>query len=134
MSVWLRVVAIGGVAIVAFDTLAAVASKLAGFPYGYATVGSWLIYFGVGYFAAKASSSVRRAALAAGIVGAVEATLGWGVSWLIGPGQPPGSSDQVPVALTLGVTIIIVIATASAIGAIGGLLGKRRLAGGEAAP
>lgn len=85
VSPWLRVVAIGGVAVVVFDAVAATASKLAGFPYGNAAIGSWVIYFAVGYFAVKATNSIRKAALAGAIAGAIEATLGWGVSWMIAP-------------------------------------------------
>ncbi len=129
MSEWLRVVIIGSVIVVAFDAAASIASSWLGFPYTYATAGSWLIYFGVGYVAAGATRSVGRAALAAGIVGSIEATLGWAVSWVIGPGRPPEGSSY-----TLGslvVAVPLVVAVASVIGSIAGVIRTRRPANAQ---
>ena len=126
MNPWQRVVVIGSVAILAFDIVASFASRLTGFPYIYASVGSWLLYAGVGYFAAKATGLVGRAALAAGMVGFVESTLGWGLSRVIGAAPPP--SPDLPLVVTLAVTSVLVVVIASAIGAVGGVVGKRQAA------
>jgi len=45
------------------------------------------------------------AALAGATVGAVDATLGWAVSWMIGPGVPPPGSAPVVVLLTM-ITVV----------------------------
>jgi hypothetical protein len=130
---WQRIVVIGAVAILAFDIVASFASRLTGFPYIYASVGSWLIYAGVGYFAAKVTGLVGRAALAAGMVGFVESTLGWGVSRVIGPVAPDPSPD-LPLVVTLAVTSVLVVVIASAIGAVGGVVGKRQAGSESSAP
>ena len=81
-----RIVVFGLIAVVAFDVLASLASRKLSFWYGYATIGSWLIYVTVGLLAGRVAS-VRAATAAGAAVGFVEATLGWAISWLIGPGR-----------------------------------------------
>jgi hypothetical protein len=78
---------------------------------------------------------VGRAALASGIVGAVESTLGWGLSLLLGAGGPiPDNVLKTPfLALGLVVMVFTVTFTASVCGAVGGWIGKRRLASGRPA-
>src|SRR5882757_4191122 len=89
----LRSVAGGVAAILLFDLVASVASRALPFPYVRATAGSYAIYFLIGLLVARTagSSPVRAAAIAAGIAGLAEASLGWAISWQIGPGRlPPG--------------------------------------------
>lgn len=131
MNAWQRVVSIGAVTIVAFDAIASAASKALGFPYAHAIYGEMLIYLAVGYFAARSTGNVGRAALAAGMVGAVEGTLGWWASWIIGPGRLPGNPSGVEFALELAWGFVFVVGIASVVGAIAGLAGRRRVLGGE---
>jgi hypothetical protein len=127
MNAWVRVVSIGAITIVAYDVVASFASRGLGFRYANATYGSWIILFSVGYFAARATGSIRRAGTAAAIVGAVEATLGWWLSWTIGAAQlPPGTSSDVLV-FAVAVTIFVVVVTAALIGVIAGVVGRRRV-------
>jgi hypothetical protein len=129
MNPWLRIVVIGAVSLLAFNVVAAFSSKFTGIPYSYAMIGSALIYLGVGYFAARATDSVGMAALAAGIVGLFEGTLGWRLSSMIGPVVPPEPLGDDPIrAFALVVTVALVAAIAVAIGAVGGMIGRRRLA------
>lgn len=117
-SSW-RIVLMGAIAILLFDALASLASRTLKFPYVYATVGSWLIYAGVA-FAAGQRASVPSAVVDTLLVGFVEATLGWRMSWLIGPGRTPSgvvTASQVVRAL------VVVLGTAAIIGAVAGAAG-----------
>jgi hypothetical protein len=116
-----RIVVFGLIAVVAFDALAAVASRRLSFWYPYATIGSWLIYATVGLLAGRAAS-VRAAAATGAALGFVEATLGWAISWLIGPGRV--SLDMYAVGI-VALVIVVVTLVGAGIGALGGLAGCR---------
>src|SRR5205085_2253381 len=81
--------AAGCVAIVAFDVLASIASRVLGFPYSRASVGSYFIYLAIGFIAARAAESDRAktGAATAAVAGLAEASIGWAASWALGPGQ-----------------------------------------------
>jgi hypothetical protein len=79
---------IGSTSVVVYDAVASVASTALGFRYGLASIGSLALYAAIGAFAARTKS--RSFSLAAGaIAGLSDATAGWGILWLIGPGRPP---------------------------------------------
>ena len=78
---------VGAFAALAFDTIGSLASRAFDFKYESLFIGSWLLYIGVGFFAARGSSFLFGV-LAGGFVALVEATLGWYISWVIGPGRP----------------------------------------------
>lgn len=103
-KVW-TIVSFGALAVLVFDTAASFASKGLGFPYGYASIGSVLIYAMVGYFAFRQGGLVRAVG-AAILVELVDATLGWFISWQIGPGALP--TDQVT-PLIIAITIVTVL-------------------------
>jgi hypothetical protein len=109
-----RLVSWGALAIVVFDLLASVASRTIGFRYGYTTVGSWLIYAAVGFMIGR-RADVGAAALGVAIIAVVEATIGWAVSWAIGPGRPPNGTPGIGVLAT---TVVLVAATGATIGAL----------------
>jgi hypothetical protein len=79
----------------------------------YATVGSWLIYAGVA-FAAAQRASLPTAVVDTMLVAFVEATLGWRISWLIGPGRTPSGTVT---ASQLARALIFVLGAAAIIGA-----------------
>ncbi len=83
-------IAICVAAVVLFDAVASFASKYLGVPYVAASLGSFLIYGITGYFAGRLASPAH-AAMAGAIVGLSESTIGWYVSWMIGPGRPTNS-------------------------------------------
>ena len=98
-----------------FDTVASVGSLVLGFPYAKASFGSFLIYLSVGFWAARIKS--RPFSLLVGLVaGLADATLGWGVSWVLGLGSlPPGSftASQLAVAGASAVFAAVVLASNS---------------------
>ena len=129
----IRVVVLGSAAVLIFDILASLASRQFGFAYARASVGSYLIYLAIGFFAARASASnaVGVAAVVAGIAGLVDASVGWVVSWALGPGRLP---NGLQLTLARWVTAaVFVVALAAALGAVGGGLADRRSASKEAA-
>lgn len=98
-----RVLFFASIALVLFDAIAALASESLGFSYGSAVYGSYLIYGLTGFFAARIGGT--RAAIIAGVaLGLVDATIGWGVSWLIGPGKP-----AIDTALTIWMWLVVAI-------------------------
>jgi hypothetical protein len=117
--VW-RLASWGALAIVVFDLLASVASRTIGFRYSYATVGSWLIYAAFGFMIGR-RVNVGAASLGVAIIALVEATIGWAVSWAIGPGRPPNGIPSIGV---LAITVVLVTATGAIIGALAGVLAR----------
>jgi hypothetical protein len=121
----IRVAVLGAAAVVTFDILASLASRRFGFAYARASFGSYLIYLGIGFFAARvsASNAIGVAALVAGIAGLIDASIGWAVSWALGPGRLP-ETVQLGVARWVS-TALIVVVFAAAVGALGGIAGRR---------
>ena len=116
MSPFLKVLLGCAVAVVAFDAAASAASRRLGFAYTSAAAGSWAIYAAVGFVAGR-HGGLRAAALAGAATGLVDATLGWYVSWRIGPGRVPGGLTPRQ-WLSAAVTVTLL---AAAVGAVGGL-------------
>lgn len=119
-----RIVFGGIIAILLFDLIASIASRQLGFSYAWATIGSFTIYLVSGYIAAKSHARpIQAAAFVAAIVGLVEASVGWWISWQIGVGRPVDGKE-----LTVGswLTIaVFVTAFAAVLGAFGGFVGRR---------
>lgn len=130
MNTPVRVALLGAAAIVAFDLLASLAAREIGFSYARASIGSYIIYFAIGFFAARASgaSPLRAAAIAGAAGGAIDATIGWAVSWIVGPGRLPHGA-QLTVSRWLIVAIFVTV-LAACLATLGGLAGRR---GGSAA-
>lgn len=127
MSYQAKVVLSGIVIVLAFDVAASLASRGFGFAYARTSFGSYLLYTGIGYFAARgaATSPVMTAGLAAAIAGLADASLGWAISWKLGPGQLLEGIALTPARWAA--TAIIVVALAAAVGAIGGVVGRRQV-------
>ena len=122
MPYHLRIAVVGAVAVLGFDAAMAFAARRYGFDYTRGIVGSLLIYLAVGYFAARQGGPLMNAAVAGAIVGFIDASIGWAVSYWIGPGRDPR------VQLTPGVwvsTAVFVILLAGGCAAVGGAIGKR---------
>ena len=115
MSQFWKIVSLGVVAVLVFDTAASFASKGLGFSYGYASIGSVLIYAMVGYFAYR-QWGVGRAVGAAVLVELVDATLGWFISWQIGPGALPTDQVSTPIIATTLVFVFIFAVLCALIG------------------
>src|SRR6185369_17137375 len=112
------IVLYGVIAILLFDAAASTAAKALGFWYPYATIGSWVIYSATGALAARVAS-MDKAALAGAVVGFVESTFGWAVSWMIGPGRPDGQLARG----NIFVAVVLVTLVATGIAWLGGVVG-----------
>jgi len=122
MVPWVRIAVFGAVAVVCFDVIAAGASRVTGIPYGWATLGSWLLYAWIGFLAARAApgAPLRAAALSGLILGLTDASAGWAASWAIGPGRIAGGLTT---SRWLG-TAIFVAVLAVGVATLGGLAGR----------
>ncbi|MEP7002089.1 MAG: hypothetical protein ABI969_16490 [bacterium] len=120
--VWITV--IGAFAVILFDAIASIASRALGFPYARASVGSYFLYLAIGFAAGRhaATSRARSGAIAAAIAGFADVSVGWAVSWQIGPGRPP-SGMITPMQWWL--VAVFVLLFAAAIGFFGGVVGAR---------
>lgn len=114
-----QVGSIGAFAAILFDILAAFASLNFNINYVWFSFGSFLIYTIVGFFGAK-YNGVGIAILLAGFAGFIDSTLGWYISWIIGPGK----SEIELNFLSIFITIILVTITASLFGLIGSWLSR----------
>jgi hypothetical protein len=114
----LRVIALGALGVVAWDTVAAIAARALSFPYVWASVGSWGLYLWIGYAAAAPPRGIGAAAGSAAAVALVDATIGWTISWQLGPGRPPEDLERVPALLS---AVLIVVVTMAILGSLGGL-------------
>src|SRR5262245_18273544 len=116
----LTVLALGGIAVIVFDVLMSLVSRRFRVPYGAMVAGSYSIYFLVGYFAARttATNALGVAALTTALVGLIDASAGWAVSWALGPGRAPEGRLSIPAWMA---TAVMVVALAGALGFVGGL-------------
>ena len=110
-----KIVRLGVLAVLTFDTVASFASVGFGFPYEYAAVGSVLIYGTVGYVVFR-RLGLLSAVGAALLVEVVDATLGWYISWQIGPGALPAEQTTTAVIATTIVFVLIFAAVCAVIG------------------
>lgn len=118
MSSWAEITTSGALAVVVFDAIAAFASRKMEVPYGWATVGSWILYAGFGYLAARAHpiTPVQAALLTGVALGVTDATAGWATSWAIGAGRVA----ELTIAKWL-LTAISVAGIAAGVAALGGV-------------
>jgi len=87
------VIAIGCIAVLVFDLLGATASRYLGFRYARLVPGSTAIYTATSVVAGRFGPA-WVGIIAGATVAFVEATIGWGISWWIGPGRPPSVLSQ----------------------------------------
>ena len=122
MAPWWRITLLGCGAVLLFDAVASLASRATGIAYGWASVGSFALYFWVGFAVARATAdaSLSNSLLAGAALGATDATVGLLISWLLGPGRDAG-----PLTLNRWITLVtVVVLTALAFAAVGGLFGR----------
>ena len=117
-------VLLGIAAVLVLDTVGSVASlrfrfqyaRLAPISYGLWTVSGLLAAHSAG---ADTSRAAIFGALAGGLVALTEATVGWWISWRLGPGQP--TPAHATTALIRRVVVLVAVRGA-ALGAIGGIV------------
>lgn len=117
MKHFFLILLIGVSAVVAFDIVGSLASRSFNFAYQWLTIGSFLIYAGVG-FAASKYNSLLFAPLTGAIMSFVDSTLGWYISWIIGPGRPAMEMDSTAIIST----VIFVTLIGAVIGFVSGLV------------
>jgi hypothetical protein len=117
MQAIILILVVGVVAVLMLDTIGSIASRRFGFQYGSLSILSWVLGIGTGFFAAR-YGSLSLSLLIGGIVAFIDATLGWYISWIIGPGRP---KNRITAAL-IAKTVLIVTLTGAALGFVGGLL------------
>ncbi|QQS42119.1 MAG: hypothetical protein IPM63_04015 [Acidobacteriota bacterium] len=115
-----KFVGVGALVVLAFDTAAALASARFGFSYSFAIVGSILIYSSIGFLAFR-QWGLGRALAATILVQIVDSTLGWYISWKIGPGALP--PDQAIPSVFVA-TFVFVIVFAAFFGLVGSALAR----------
>ena len=118
-----RFILIWAAGVLVFDLIASITSLLAGIPYGWFSIVSAAIYLTVGYVGAR-RFGLRKAVLAAITVALVEATLGWGISWVIGPGQTTDPEFSTAAIIVTGVLLAPVLGGIT--GFIGGWIALKR--------
>ena len=106
-----------GAVLILFDLIASLLSRYAHIPYASFTLGSFAIYVVAGFLAAR-RFRFAAAPLVGTVAGLSEATVGWAVSWVIGPGRPSASAAGFVSILFAGV---VVTAVATGLGALGGV-------------
>lgn len=119
MQLIVPVLIVGILTVLLLDIIGSLASRRFGFYYGSLSVISWALKIGVGFFAAR-QGSLGLSVLAGGVVAFVDATLGWYISWIIGPGRPESKTT----ATAISTTVLIVTLLGAALGSIGGLFAR----------
>jgi ABC-type phosphate transport system permease subunit len=121
----LKCIIIFGAIILFYDTGAAFLSRTQDIAYEKFTLGSLLIQIASGYVV-KQTKWLWASLLVGATTAGIEATIGWLISWQIGPGKLPemnGATDQA-IYGTIIVTIILVILIGLSLGLIGGVIKK----------
>ena len=114
-----RVILLAAATVLVFDAVVATGSRIFGFAYASAVVGSYLIYLGAGYFGARAGRGIGAGILAAAAAGLADSTLGWLLSAAIGPGRPP--AELAGNAGAIAAVVVFVPVLAGAVGLPGAL-------------
>ncbi len=119
MARWL---VIGPIVVVAFDTLASVAARTFDFDYDSLWRLSVLLAVAIAFLAARDTGLVKAGVFAGLALEFANSTVGWAVSWLIGPGAPAPADRQ---ALPIVLAALAVTAVGAIEGFVGGWLGAR---------
>ncbi len=113
----LQIAAIGAIIIVLYDTIAAIISIGTGISYGWFSLGSFVIYLLFGFLTGRVSLWYLGA-LTGALIAVAESTIGWAVSWSIGPGRP---TEEMNIAVLIIGAILLVVPIGAITGLIGGL-------------
>jgi len=106
----------GGVMVVlGYDLVASLASRASDTNYGLFSIGSFFIYTLFGFLLGR-TGKWWFGGLCGLLLGFADSTLGWLISWYIGPGKPPVEMNVV----LIGITIVLVTLTAGIFGLVGG--------------
>jgi hypothetical protein len=115
-------IAIGSAAVVLFDVVASVLAERLDFDYGVLAPISYVIYACFAFLAGRLQRSRLAGTIVGGVLALTEATIGWAVSWWIGPGAL--EPDERSVA-TVAVTVAIVTVSGAIVAFGAGFVGER---------
>lgn len=119
-----QVILIFGLIAIVFDGIWSVVARAKGYSYSKGTWVSFLIYAFAGGVATKNGNF--NSGLIAGIgVAAIDATLGWWVSWVIGPGRLPDNISKAARPRAIVQAIILVIFMGALLGMLGAFVASR---------
>lgn len=105
--------------VVAFDAAASLASKLTAIPYGWFALPQNAMYLAMGFVLFRSFAMDARFFTVLVSAAACEATVGWSVSALIGPGKPPETAF-----VFLAVSALFAIALQTIFGIIGACISR----------
>jgi len=109
------------VAVLVFDTIAAFISKGSGLGYRWFGILEILLYVAIGFFGARVTGTWRGGLGVVVIAAVAEATLGWYISALIGPGAVPAKAS-LPIIVSAALFAIL---WNGIFGLVGALIGAR---------
>lgn len=121
MKKLIPIMTLGMVAVVTYDAVTAFIALSANFPYEWFSLGSFIIYAFFGFLGARRSKWFLGAVVG-GFVGLADSTVGWAVSWNIGPGRPDIDMNLPLFAIAIAITIAIAVSLAAVLGLVGGAL------------
>lgn len=110
-------IVLGALTVLAFDTVTAVISRGTGLGYTWFAIGSTIICLLFGFLVARQSKWFIGGAGGA-VLGLVDSTLGWALSWNIGPGRPEPEIGTVEILMV----IVFVTTEGAVLGFVGGIL------------
>ena len=111
---WVAVVGAG--AVLVLDTIGAIGALRLGFRYERLMPVSFALYALAGALVVRAGGSPADGAAVGAVLGLVDATLGWAISWWLGPGRPPAGAGAFGV---VAAALVLVPLTAAALGWVG---------------
>ena len=113
----LRVALLGMIAVVVFDAIASLASLAIGFNYEYSAFGSMVLYCAFGYWASRVRT-ILFALIVGALMGLGDASLGWAVSWILGPGRWEPGLLTLPTWALIALQITAVAAICALLGGV----------------
>src|SRR5688572_23636113 len=112
-----NIVMIGVITVLVYDAVTAAVSLGTGIAYTWFAIGSTGIAILFGFIAARRSQWYVGVVVGA-VLGLVDSTLGWAISWSIGPGRPEPDMSSAEILFV----IIFVTFETAVLGLVGGLL------------
>lgn len=102
--------------VLAFDTLASFISQIFQIDYVLFSIGSAVIYFCIGFFGTK-YGNFALAIISSALTGIIDSTLGWYISWIVGPGKIDIEPDLV-IKFSTVVTVVLIAVFFGLIGSV----------------
>jgi cellobiose-specific phosphotransferase system component IIC len=114
-----RALAVCCAIVLSFDVAASFASELTRIEYGWFSILQIAMYLAIGYYLFRSFGMDRRFFIILGVAAICEATIGWWLSALIGPGKPRYTETTL---LVSGILFAVVFNTI--VGILGGWAAK----------